>query len=110
MTSYFEISGHIVECFTDDSTSHSSSNPIVSVAERPERERNSARSQASSMPQRSSFTDHWFKTQFHVLREFSELPTRRQISMVTNPRVMIPFGIQKNLEVLEMHYEYVTNS
>jgi len=42
LTSYFEISGHIVECSTDDSTSHSSSLSMVSVAERPERGRNSA--------------------------------------------------------------------
>ena len=39
MTSYFEIGGHIVECSTDDSTSHSSSLSMVSVAERPERGR-----------------------------------------------------------------------
>lgn len=41
MTSYFEISGHIVECSTDDSTSHPSSISMVSVVERPERGRNS---------------------------------------------------------------------
>jgi len=42
MTSYFEISGHIVVCPTDDNTSHSSSISMVSVAERPERGRDSA--------------------------------------------------------------------
>ena len=42
MTSYFEISGHIVECSIDDDTSHPSSISMVSVAERPERGRNSA--------------------------------------------------------------------
>ena len=42
MTSYFEISGHIVECSTDDDTSLPSSISMVSVAERPERGRNSA--------------------------------------------------------------------
>jgi len=42
MTSYFEISGHIVECSTDDNTSLPSSISMVSVAERPERGRNSA--------------------------------------------------------------------
>ena len=109
MISYFEIGGHVVQCVAENITSLPSSKPIVSAVERPERGRNSTRSQASLMPQKSSFADHWFKTQFHVLREFSELPTRRQISMLTNPRVMIPFGIQKNLEVMEMHYEYVTN-
>ncbi|AXH77882.1 MAG: hypothetical protein [Cressdnaviricota sp.] len=41
MTSYFEISGHIVECSTDDSTSLPSSISMVSVVERPERGRNS---------------------------------------------------------------------
>ena len=53
MTSYFEISGHIVECSTDDNTSHSSFSLMVSAAERPERGRISARSQASLMPQTS---------------------------------------------------------
>jgi len=45
MTSYFEIGGHIVECSTDDSTSHPSSLSMVSVAERPERGRNSAKNE-----------------------------------------------------------------
>lgn len=49
MTSYFEISGHIVECSADDNTSHPSSLPMVSVAERPERGRNSAKDETSSM-------------------------------------------------------------
>ena len=50
MTSYFEIGGHIVEC---DLTSLLSPYQMVSAAERPERGRISARSQASSMPQTS---------------------------------------------------------
>ena len=49
MTSYFEISGHIVECSTDDSTSLPSSLSMVSAAERPERGRNSAKDETSSM-------------------------------------------------------------
>ena len=48
MTSYFEIGGHIVESSTDDSTSHSSSLSMVSVAERPERGRNSAMNESVS--------------------------------------------------------------
>jgi hypothetical protein len=50
LISYFEISGQIIEC---DITSHSSSTSMVSAAERPERGRIAARSQASSMPQTS---------------------------------------------------------
>ena len=53
LSSFFEISGHIVECGVDN-TSHPSSSLMVSAAERPERGRTSARSQASSMPQTSS--------------------------------------------------------
>ena len=49
MTSYFEIGGHIVECSTDDSTSHPSSLSMVSVAERPERGRNSAMNESVSL-------------------------------------------------------------
>lgn len=51
MTSFFEIGGHIVEC---DLTSLLSPYRMVSAAERPERGRIAARSQASSMPQTSS--------------------------------------------------------
>lgn len=54
MTSYFEIGGHIVEVDLQNLTSFSSSPLTVSVAERPERGRISARSQASSMPQTST--------------------------------------------------------
>lgn len=53
MSSFFEISGHIVECDVGI-TSHPSSLSMVSAAERPERGRISARSQASPMPQTSS--------------------------------------------------------
>ena len=45
MTTYFEISGYIVECSTNDSTSHSSSSPMVSAAQRPERGRNLAKNE-----------------------------------------------------------------
>ena len=48
MTSYFEIGGFIVESSTDDSTSPSSSLSMVSVAERPERGRNSAMNESVS--------------------------------------------------------------
>ena len=51
LTSFFEISGHIIEC---DITSHSSSITMVSAAERPERGRIAARSQSSMMTQTSS--------------------------------------------------------
>jgi len=53
LTSFFEIGGHIIEC---DITSHSSSTLMVSAAERPERGRIAARSQASPMLQTSSST------------------------------------------------------
>jgi len=54
MTSYFEISGHIVECSTDDSTSLPSSLSMVSEAERPERGRNSAKDETSLMSKTSA--------------------------------------------------------
>lgn len=53
MTSYFEIGGHIVECSADDNTSHPSSISMVSVAERPERGRNSAKDETSLMSKTS---------------------------------------------------------
>jgi len=51
LTSFFEIGGHIVEC---DLTSLLSPYQMVSAAERPERGRIAARSQASLMPQTST--------------------------------------------------------
>ena len=48
MNSYFEIGGYIVECDVGI-TSHPSSLSMVSVAERPERGRNSAKDETSSM-------------------------------------------------------------
>lgn len=54
MTSYFEIGGHIVECSAYDNTSHPSSLSMVSVAERPERGRNSAKDETSLMSKTSA--------------------------------------------------------
>jgi len=53
LSTYFEISGHIVEC-EDELTSLLSPYSKVSAAERPERGRTSARSQVSLIPQTSS--------------------------------------------------------
>jgi hypothetical protein len=51
MTSYFEISGHIVECSTDGNTSHPSSLSMVTAAERPERGRDSAKAEWGETPE-----------------------------------------------------------
>lgn len=56
-------------------------------------------------PDRTLF-QHWIKTSFHPLREFSDLSTRRQISMLQNPHVFATWGIGKQLEVVGMHYDY----
>jgi len=53
MNSYFEIGGHIVECSADDNTSLSSTISMVSVAERPERGRKSAKDETSLMSKTS---------------------------------------------------------
>ena len=107
MTSYFEIGGHIVECVHYD-TSLSSSYSAATVAERPERGRNLAKSERGVTPEMpaDSLFEHWKQTTFHPLREFSQLPGKRQVGLITRPHVFALWGVHKGLKVVEMHRDY----
>ena len=111
--SYFEIGGHIIECDIDNlhNTSLLSSKTKVPAAKRPERGRNFARGQSSAMTQteKDSLFTHWLKTVSYPSRSaydmFSEHP-QRLIPIAKNPRGLIVHGIQWNLDILEMNYDY----
>jgi len=107
LTSYFEIGGHIVEVDLQNLTSLSSSPLTVSVAERPERGRTSARSQASSMPQTSPFREsdrslfeQWQHTVFMPIREMPSINMR-------NIPVVIGYGINVHLKAIRSNYDWV---
>ena len=111
--SYFEIGGHIIETDLDDlaSTSLLSSNTKVPAAGRPERGRISARDQSSSMTQTSkdSLFTHWLKMASYPSRSAFDLVTEKPESIlgfVKDPRTLGVFGIQWQLDVIEMNYDY----
>lgn len=111
--SYFEIGGHIIECDIDDlgNTSLLSSKTKVPAAKRPERGRSFARGQSSSMTQtsRDSLFTHWLKMVSYPARSafdmFSDHP-QRLMYIAKDPRGLIVPGIQWNLDMIEMNYEY----
>ena len=111
--SYFEIGGLIIECDLDDlsNTSLLSFKSKVPAAKRPERGRNFAKGQSSSMTQteKDSFGTHWLKTMSYPARSaydmVSEKPERLG-GFIKNPHSLGVFGVQWQLDVLEMHYDY----
>ncbi len=108
LKSYFEITGHIVAL---DHTSLPSSYFGGIAAERPERGRNSAKAEEATTrvdrSGRASLFEHWVKTSFHGIREFGELIRREQIAFVKRPYLFGLYGIGKQIEVIEMHRDYV---
>jgi len=110
MTSYFEISGFIVE--SDNNTSLPSSKFGGIAAERPERGRNSAKAEeVTTRVDHSvdSLYSHWVKTSFHPAREFAALPRSRQIGYLNRPHLFAIWGIGKLLEVIIMHDQYLSD-
>lgn len=113
MSSYFEISGEIIECHYD--TSLSSSQPSVFVAERPERGRipqkasapRRGRGKAEEAESRVSLFQHWRKTSFHNVDRLSQMTRREQVALIKRPYVFALWGVQGTLEVIQMHYDYV---
>jgi len=111
--SYFEIGGHIIECDIDNlaNTSLLSSKTKVPAAKRPERGRNFAKGQASSMLQteQDSLFTHWLKTVTYPARSaydyFSQHP-QRLVFIAKDPRGIVVPGLQWNLDVVEMNYDY----
>ena len=113
MSSYFEISGDIIECLLD--TSHPSPQLDAFVAARPERGRmtqeasgpRSGRGKAEEPESRTGFMEHVYKTSSHPIREFLELPRGRQLGYLYKPQAFAVWAVTKQLEVIEMHYDYV---
>jgi len=112
MRSFFEISGEIIECVLD--TSQPSPQIDAFVAARPERGRmaqeasgpRSGRGKAEEPESYSGFMEHVYKTGSHPMREFLELPRGRQVGYLQNPLAFAWWGVLKQLEVIEMHYDY----
>jgi hypothetical protein len=112
MSSYFEISGEIIEC---PDTSHSSSQSSVFEAERPERVRipqkasgpQRGRGSAEEPESRATLYEHWKKTSFHNVDRLSQLTRREQIGLIKRPHMFALWGAQGVLEVIEMHADYI---
>lgn len=108
MTSYFEISGHIVECSTDGNTSLPSSLSMVTAADRPERGRNSAKSEWGVTPETAA---HRPRGRHEIHREIQ----RYAIDMWTIPirhgkasDIIAPIGAgYRNFRLsMERNYEF----
>ena len=102
MTSYFEISGLIIE---SDSPSNPSFQSTVSVIERPERGRKSIRSQGAS-PQmssegRGSLARHWIRSITYPTERLLEEP-----GVLISPKGLGTFGIKTYLDLMGKHYDY----
>jgi hypothetical protein len=107
MKSYFEIAGDVIELV--HSTSPSSPQFDAFVAERPERGRNSARSESvrnDTGENRPGFLQHVYRTGSHPLREFFELSLKERAALIKNPLALAWWGVEKQTEVIEMHYDY----
>ena len=112
-SSYFEIGGHIIECDIDDlgNTSVLSSKTKVPAAKRPERGRSFARGQSSSMTQteKDSLFTHWLKMVSYPARSAFDLVSEKPesvLGVIKDPRTLGVFGIQWNLDMIEMNYDY----
>ena len=116
MTSYFEIGGEIISVL-DDSNDIQFGLGMISAKEHREaraenkevasglRSLESSRDAPRSSNKDSLFT-HWLKTGTYNAREFLDLPGKRKIALLTNPRLLIAWGIPKQLETIERNYDY----
>ena len=112
MKSYFEIAGDLIELVHE--TTPSSPQFDAFVAARPERGR---MAQEASAPQRGrakgeeaenrpGVVEHLLTTATHPIREFLNLPRGRQLGYLYKPQAFAWWGIQKQIEVIEMNYDY----
>ena len=120
MNSYFEIGGEIIDGMElNNQFQRTQGQSALQTRKHSQANRESKRmlkqvdesytslqsSLSGDEPERTLF-QHWKKTSFHQLREFAELPTKRKITMITNPYIFTVWGIGKGLEVVGMHYDY----
>ena len=110
---YFEIGGHIIECDLDElgSTSILSSKTKVPAAKRPERGRNFAKGQSSSMTQteKDSLFTHWLKMVSYPTRSAYDMVSKKPERLggfIKNPHSLGVFGVQWHLDMIEMNYDY----
>ena len=66
----------------------------------------SGRSAVEEAENRSGVAKHLFKTATHPISEFMNLPRGRQLGYLYKPQAFAWWGIQKQIEVIEMNYEY----
>ena len=112
MKSYFAIAGDIIELVHEITPSSSQFDAFV--AARPERGRmaqeasalRSSRGVAEEAENRPGVVEHLFKTATHPISEFLNLPRGRQIGYLYKPQAFAWWGIQKQIEVIEMNYDY----
>jgi hypothetical protein len=51
-----------------------------------------------------SLFKHWKRTSFHPIRHLIDNP--RSAPRLMNPRILMPWGIRRHLEVIDMHRQY----
>ena len=112
MKSYFEIGGDLIELVHETTLSSLQFDDFV--AARPERGRMAqeasaprrGRAKGEEAENRPGVVEHLFKTATHPIREFLNLPPGRQIGYLYKPQAFAWWGIQKQIEVIEMNYDY----
>lgn len=115
MSTYFEIGGRVVEVLE-------TANDIALVTGRQGKKEHSLKkgilqeteksltqleqSGKLTAAERDTLFEHWKKTSFHNLDEFSKLSRREQIYYIKNPHRFTIWGVTHTLEVIGMHYDY----
>ena len=108
MNSYFEIHGLIidgsVEILTMPNHVKRLPSPTAGVRRRtPDRRTDPSGQQGNQQ----SLLEHVYRTGSYPIREFRELPGPIRFGLLRNPLAFAAWGVLKQLEVIEMHYEYV---
>lgn len=115
MTSYFEITGQVIELL-DDSNDVQFALGMVSAKEHREaraENKESLRSLESFSSSRrnasegkDSLGEHALKMWTHNLRSFADESGRRKITLLKNPYLLTIWGIGQGLEMIGANYDY----
>ena len=117
MTSYFEIGGRVIECMEGSNDVALVTGSQTAKEHRAHGSMNKETKKALTSLEKSrdasgfeaSMFEHWKKTSFHPVSEFGKLTRRQQIYYVKNPHLLAVWGVGKQLEVIGMHYDYITD-
>ena len=116
MTSYFEIGGRVIECMEGSNDVALVTGSQTAKEHRANVSMNKETKKALTSLERSRSADtadgmfeHWKKTSSYPVSEFSKLTRRQQIYYVKNPHHLAIWGVGKQLEVIGMHYDYITD-